>query len=83
MQLDILTPEKRIFSGEADAVSFPGTAGAFQVLNHHAPLISSLKEGKVKVRTKKEEKLFTIKSGFVEVLKNKVTVLVEGVEEIS
>ncbi|MBK6482858.1 MAG: ATP synthase F1 subunit epsilon [Chitinophagales bacterium] len=83
MQLDILTPEKRIFSGEADAVSFPGTAGAFQVLNHHAPLISSLKEGKVKVRTKKEEKLFTIKSGFVEVLKNKVTVLVEGVEEVS
>lgn len=83
MQLDILTPEKKIFSGEADAVSFPGTAGAFQVLNHHAPLISSLKEGKVKVRTKKEEKLFTIKSGFVEVLKNKVTVLVEGVEELS
>jgi F-type H+-transporting ATPase subunit epsilon len=83
MQLDILTPEKKIFSGEADAVSFPGTAGAFQVLNHHAPLISSLKEGKVKVRTKKEEKLFTIKSGFVEVLKNKVTVLVEGVEEVS
>lgn len=83
MQLDILTPEKKIFSGEADAVSFPGTAGAFQVLNHHAPLISSLKEGKVKVRTKKEEKQFTIKSGFVEVLKNKVTVLVEGVEEVS
>jgi F-type H+-transporting ATPase subunit epsilon len=82
MQLDILTPEKKIFSGEADAVSFPGTAGAFQVLNHHAPLISSLKEGRVKVRTKKEEKLFTIKSGFVEVLKNKVTVLVEGVEEV-
>lgn len=83
MQLDILTPEKKVFSGEADAVSFPGTAGAFQVLNHHAPLISSLKEGKVKVRTKKEELLFNIKSGFVEVLKNKVTVLVEGAEAVS
>ena len=82
MQLEILTPEKKVFSGEADAVSFPGTAGAFQVLNHHAPLISSLKEGKIKVRTKKEERLFSIKSGFVEVLKNKVTVLVEGVEAV-
>jgi F-type H+-transporting ATPase subunit epsilon len=80
MQLDILTPEKKIYSGEADAVSFPGTAGAFQVLNHHAPLISSLKEGDIKVRNKKEEVLFHVKSGFVEVLKNKVTVLVEGVE---
>lgn len=80
MQLDILTPEKKIYSGEADAVSFPGTAGAFQVLNHHAPLISSLKEGNIKVRNKKEETLYHIKSGFVEVLKNKVTVLVEGVE---
>lgn len=83
MQLDILTPEKKVFSGEADSVSFPGTAGAFQVLNHHAPLISSLKEGKVKVRTKKEDLLFNIKSGFVEVLKNKVTVLVEGAEAVS
>ncbi|MGB3075434.1 MAG: ATP synthase F1 subunit epsilon [Chitinophagales bacterium] len=82
MQLDILTPEKKVFSGDADAVSFPGTAGAFQVLNHHAPLISSLKEGKIKVRIKKEELFFSIKSGFVEVLKNKVTVLVEGAEVI-
>ncbi|MEO6167670.1 MAG: ATP synthase F1 subunit epsilon [Chitinophagales bacterium] len=82
MHLDILTPEKKVFSGEADAVSFPGTAGAFQVLNHHAPLISSLKEGKIKVRIKKEERFYTIKSGFVEVLKNKVTVLVEGVEAV-
>jgi len=80
MHLEILTPERKVYSGEADSVSFPGTAGAFQVLNHHAPLISSLKEGKIKVKTKKEEMLFTIKSGFVEVLKNNVTVLVEGVE---
>lgn len=82
MTLDILTPEKKVFSGEADAVSFPGTAGAFQVLNHHAPLISSLKEGKIKVRTNRNVMLFSIKSGFVEVLKNKVTVLVEGAEVV-
>ncbi|MBA3649374.1 MAG: ATP synthase F1 subunit epsilon [Chitinophagales bacterium] len=78
MQLDILTPEKRIYSGEADAVMFPGTEGVFQVLNHHAPLIASIKEGKIKVNLKKEEFFYTVQSGFVEVLKNKVTVLVEG-----
>jgi F-type H+-transporting ATPase subunit epsilon len=83
MHLDILTPEKKIYSGEADSVSFPGTAGAFQVLNNHAPLISSLKEGKIKVRTKKGETYYGVKSGFVEVLKNNVTVLVEGVEELT
>lgn len=82
MTLDILTPEKKIYSGNADAVSFPGTAGAFQVLDHHAPLISSLKEGKIKVRNNKESLLFSTKSGFVEVLNNKVTVLVEGAEPI-
>ncbi len=82
MTLDILTPEKKIYSGTAEAVSFPGTAGAFQVLDHHAPLISSLKEGKIKVRSNKELLLFSTKSGFVEVLNNKVTVLVEGAEPI-
>lgn len=82
MQLTILTPEKKIFSGDADAVSFPGTAGAFQVLDHHAPLISSLKAGQIKVQVKKDAMVFTIKTGFVEVLKNKVTVLVEGAEPV-
>jgi F-type H+-transporting ATPase subunit epsilon len=80
MLLDILTPEKKIYSGEAVAVSFPGTAGAFQVLNNHAPLISSLKAGQIKVRNNKEELFFSVKSGFVEVLKNNVTVLIESVE---
>ncbi|MBX7108388.1 MAG: ATP synthase F1 subunit epsilon [Chitinophagales bacterium] len=82
MTLDILTPEKKIYSGNADAVSFPGTAGAFQVLDHHAPLISSLKAGKITVRNSKESLQFSTKSGFVEVLNNKVTVLVEGAEPI-
>ncbi|MCY7411112.1 MAG: ATP synthase F1 subunit epsilon [Chitinophagales bacterium] len=80
MQLDILTPEKKIYSGEADSVSLPGTEGRFQVLNHHAPIISSLNEGWIKFVNKKEETKMNIRSGFVEVLRNKVTVLVEGVE---
>ena len=80
MQLDILTPEKRIYSGEATSVTLPGTEGSFQVLNHHAPLISSLKAGVVKFRTASGETRVNTKEGFVEVLKNVVTVLVEGAE---
>jgi len=79
MQLDILTPEKKLYSGEASSVSLPGTDGRFQVLNNHAPLISSLKAGLIKYKTAAGETQLNAKEGFVEVLKNKVTVLLEGV----
>jgi len=61
-------------------VQLPGVMGLFEVLNDHAPLVSALKTGKVKVLKDKNNHLafFTIQSGFVEVLNNKVTVLVEG-----
>lgn len=49
MQLDILTPEHKIFSGEVAAVQLPGKEGLLQVLNNHAPIISTLKEGTVKI----------------------------------
>lgn len=49
MQLEIITPEVEIFKGEAEAVQFPGLDGSFQVLNGHAPIISALAEGDVKV----------------------------------
>ena len=79
MHLEILSPEKKVFSGEADSVQFPGTTGSFQVLNNHAPLIASLKEGKIKVVSGKQTTFFTVRGGFVEVLRNNVSVLVEGV----
>ncbi len=63
MQLDILTPEKRIYSGEASSVTLPGTEGSFQVLNHHAPLISSLKAGVIKFRTASGETRVNAKEG--------------------
>jgi F-type H+-transporting ATPase subunit epsilon len=49
MVLEIITPEAKIFHGEADAVQFPGKEGLFQILNGHAPIISTLKEGEVKI----------------------------------
>jgi F-type H+-transporting ATPase subunit epsilon len=79
MNLEILTPEKKLYGGEVYGVQMPGISGSFEVLEKHAPLISALKAGRVKVLTDKTNTLhFDIQSGFAEVLNNKVTVLVEG-----
>lgn len=83
MTLEILTPEKKIFSGEVYGVQLPGIDGSFEVLQKHAPLVSALKAGKLKIlKDKTSFSHYTIQSGFVEVLNNKATVLVEGAEEI-
>lgn len=79
MTLEILTPEKKIYSGDVYGVQLPGIDGLFEVLNRHAPLVSALKKGNLKVlRDKTHTTSFAIESGFVEVLNNKATVLVEG-----
>lgn len=78
MFLEILTPEKKIFEGEINGVNLPGVSGGFELLNNHAPIISALAKGTVKVSAKDGLKSFSINSGFVECLNNKVTVLVEG-----
>jgi F-type H+-transporting ATPase subunit epsilon len=77
MHLDIITPDKKLFSGEVTSVLVPGTAGQFQVLNNHAAIISTLMKGKVVIKTKEGEKSFEVKSGVIEVLKNNIVVLVE------
>ena len=82
MVLEILTPEKKLYSGNVYGVQMPGIRGLFEVLDKHAPLVSALKKGTVKVLTNKtQSQSFTIQSGFVEVLNNKVSVLVEGAVE--
>jgi F-type H+-transporting ATPase subunit epsilon len=80
MQLDILTPEKKIFSGEVYGVQLPGVTGLFEILDRHAPLVSALKAGRVKILKDKQNRLasFDIHGGFVEVLHNQATVLAEG-----
>jgi F-type H+-transporting ATPase subunit epsilon len=80
MFLEILTPEKKIFEGDVTTATFPGADGSFQVLDNHAPLISLLKEGVVEYRSKElaSQKL-VITGGVVEVLKNKVVLLADGV----
>lgn len=80
MNLEILTPEKKLFSGEVFGVQLPGITGLFEVLDKHAPLVSALKSGRIKVLKDKSNHLafYEIKGGFVEVLNDKTTVLVEG-----
>ena len=82
MKLEILTPEKILFSGEVESVTLPGTLGSFQVLEDHAPIISSLAKGKLSFVTPKNELVeLLIGDGFVEVNNNKVTVCIESVIE--
>ena len=81
MNLEILTPDKKIFEGEVTSVTVPGALGSFEILNNHAPIISILENGKVVVRTATKEQKFYTKGGVVEVINNKVIVLAEGIIE--
>jgi F-type H+-transporting ATPase subunit epsilon len=76
VKVEILTPEKMLYSGEADLVKVPGTKGSFEILKKHAPLISTLEKGQIKIIEKNDQPvLFDISGGVVEVHKNVVTIL--------
>jgi len=81
MILEILTPDKKVFEGEVASVTVPGTLGSFEILNNHAPIISTLEDGKLIVRASANAKqeVYLIHGGVVEVLDNKVMVLAEGI----
>ena len=82
MTLEILTPDKKIFSGEVYGVQLPGIGGMFEVLDKHAPIVSALKSGKLKIlKDKNASTQYNIQGGFVEVLNNTASVLVEGAKE--
>jgi len=79
MQLDILTPEQNIYSGDVYGVQLPGIEGSFEILENHAPIIATLGKGKMKViKDKNTTEMFEITGGFVEVINNKASVLIEG-----
>ena len=79
MKVDIITPDTTLFSGDqVELVQLPGIDGSFEVLNDHAPLISILKKGRVKLQNKGEkEQYFEINGGVIEVLSNKILILAE------
>jgi F-type H+-transporting ATPase subunit epsilon len=79
MYLEIVTPDKKVFEGEVESATFPGSKGSFQVLTNHAPLISTLATGKVTYVRKQSTHQLEVEGGVVEVLNNKITVLAERV----
>jgi len=78
MNVQIITPDKELFAGEASLAQFPGLDGLFEILNNHAPMVAALRAGKVKLRLDDDkEEFIEIRGGLVEVLDNKLLVLAE------
>ena len=78
MIVEIITPDKTVFEGEANSVRLPGIDGWFEILDHHAPLVSILGEGDIKVTDpKKKDHMIPINGGVIEVLNNHVKILAE------
>jgi len=76
MQVEILTPDKTLYTGDAEVVTLPGINGSFQVMDNHAAMIANLKAGKMEVKNGSTHESFDITGGLVEVIQNKVIVLV-------
>jgi F-type H+-transporting ATPase subunit epsilon len=76
MQVEILTPDSTLFTGDADVLTLPGAQGSFQILDQHAPMIANLGKGEIVVKNKQKEEQFSVNGGMVEVLNNRVVVLV-------
>jgi F-type H+-transporting ATPase subunit epsilon len=77
MQIDILTPEKSLYSGEVIAVQFPGVEGSFQILTDHAPLVAALGAGQIVIETANGSESIDIPGGVVEVSNNILSVLAQ------
>jgi F-type H+-transporting ATPase subunit epsilon len=79
MFLEIITPSKKVFSGEITLIKLPGAKGSFEILNNHAPIISTLEEGKIKIIEANEQiSFFDVDGGVVEAKNNKIIVLAES-----
>jgi len=77
VKVEILTPERKLYTGDVNLVKVPGTKGSFEILKKHAPLISTLEKGQIKILDQKNEPVFfDIASGVIEVHKDLVTILV-------
>lgn len=79
MYLEIITPDKKVFEGEVKMIQLPGSKGAFEILKNHAPIISTLEKGTIKIQDEKgTEHRFDVDGGVIENKSNKIIVLVES-----
>ncbi len=81
LQAQILTPNGSLFEGDVTGVQMPGVMGSFEVKANHAPIVSTLEKGNVLIRKNDGDVTYTISGGFVEVAKNKLTLLAESIVE--
>ena len=82
IHLDITSQDRCVFSGDVDMVVVPGSAGEMGILPNHSPLLSTLKIGVIKVRTKGEELIFTVAGGIVEVQPDSIIILADAAENV-
>ncbi len=78
MNLEVISPEKKIFAGACSSVILPGIDGRLEILDRHAPLIAALGEGDLKITTSQGAQVMKITGGFAEVNNNQVSILIEG-----
>jgi F-type H+-transporting ATPase subunit epsilon len=80
MFVEVITPDKKLFEGEVKIAQLPGSNGSFEILNNHAPIISTLSKGKLRlVGDDNHEHIFEIGGGVIESAENKVIILAESV----
>ncbi|MGB7876514.1 MAG: ATP synthase F1 subunit epsilon [Anaerolineales bacterium] len=82
IRCEIVSQDRMVFEGDVDIVVLPGSAGEMGILPHHAPLLTTLKYGIIKVRTKDKEEIFTVAGGVAEIQPDIVTVLADAAENI-
>jgi len=79
MYLEIITPDKKVFEGEVNLIQLPGSKGGFEILKNHAPILSTLEKGTIKIQDKNnKEHFFDVDGGVIENKSNKIIVLVES-----
>lgn len=83
IRCEVVSQDRMVWEGDADIVVVPGEAGEMGILPNHAPLLSTLKFGILKVRSKDEEELFTIAGGVIEVQPDLITVLADSAENVA
>ena len=80
LRLEIVTAERQIFAEDVDMVIAPGIEGELGILPHHAPLLTTLKPGELRIKKSGEEILMAVTGGFLEVLPDRVTILADAAE---
>jgi len=82
IRCEIVSQDRMVFEGDADMVTLPGTDGEMGILPHHSPLLTTLRFGFIKVRTKDKEEIFTVAGGVAEVQPDLVTILADAAENV-